>query len=729
MTTFKATRALVLGLVLLFLLPAAPGWAAGSQDEGAGGTHGRAAPDHNAGLTISDLTGLQTSNLTARSSGGLRLQTDDGIWRPEFPVDPASGSGKQFPAIGIDSRANIVVTWQDMRNGAQPDIFARRFDTRGNPLGAEIPVCTDPEYQSAPSIATEAHGLVIIWTDHRSGTGFDTYSRHYDYNGNPTGGDIQVSTSDKSVFPNIASNGNGDYLVVWSDGRNVQTTRTDLYAQMLDVNGAKKGTEIAVGTAPGNQTVPAIASDSKNNFIIAWADDRVPGKSLTYAQRFDGNGNKLGGEFAVSNASDIQYSPTVATYPNDDFIIGWADNRNPAINIYAQRFDRNGTPVGGEMSTNLSNGRTDPVVAVNSSSYALIAWTDATNGEDIFGQWFDPDGNRSGPEIILASATDTQQEPAIARDPKDDIAVAWADQRSGTVQEIYARALVCPYMPTGAVTTGDLAGTNLWAWSGVAGDRAMENVSRNSINFAFSTDIGATWKPVPANGSLAAAGAAPKLRIMARLATTEELTTPVLYDLTVSYIADRMPVVSLPPDLKLWKGKPATITANASDPDGDPLTFSWSQTAGKTVALNGASTGIVNFTPEVFGKRTFQVTVSDGFGAGAPAQINITVNDLKATNGGAGVSAMVLAAAIIIIVIIVAALAVVMMRRKKPTTVILYQPPAPQAPQPQVPPAPQAPQPQVPPAPQAPQPQVPPAPQAPQPQVPPAPPPVIPPPQ
>ena len=628
MNICKLNKLLVLGLVLLFLLPAAPGLALGSGNEGASGARARAAPDHNASMTISDFTGPQMSNLTLGSSGGLRLQTDDGSWRPEFPADSASGSGKQYPTIGIDKRAKITVTWQDVRNGGvNVDIYAQRFDTQGNPLGAEIPVCTNQGYQTDPSIATEAHGFVITWSDFRSGTGCDIYSRHYDINGNPTGGEIQVSTSDKAGHSRIVSNGNGDYMVLWDDVRNQFSTYSDIYAQMLDYTGAKKGTEIAVSTAPGNQTWPAIASDSKNRFIIAWLDDRVPMKSLTYAMRLDGSGNKLGGEFVVSNGSDHQFTPTVATYPNNDFIIGWVDRRNPASNIFAQRFDQNGTPVGSEMSTNLSNDKSDPVIAVNSSSYALVVWMDWTTAGDIYGQWFDPGGNRFGPETIITSATGQQQEPAIAMDPKDDIAVAWADPRSGTTQDIYARTLVCPYRSTGAVATGDLEGTNLWAWSGVAGDWAMENVSRNSINFALSIDGGATWKPVPANGSLAAAGAAPKLRIMATLSTTEELTTPVLYDLTVSYIADRLPAASLPPDFEMWKDNPAAITANASDPDLDPLTFSWSQTAGTGVALNGTATGTVTFTPDISGIRTFQVTVSDGYGASAQAKINITVKD------------------------------------------------------------------------------------------------------
>ena len=52
--------------------------------------------------------------------------------------------------------------------------------------------------------------------------------------------------------------------------------------------------------------------------------------------------------------------------------------------------------------------------------------------------------------------------------------------------------------------------------------------------------------------------------------------------------------------------------AASSDPDGNPITFSWTQTGGPAVTLATPSAATARFTPTVAGTYTFQLAVSDG---------------------------------------------------------------------------------------------------------------------
>ncbi|MEM7083601.1 MAG: trypsin-like peptidase domain-containing protein [Pseudomonadota bacterium] len=88
----------------------------------------------------------------------------------------------------------------------------------------------------------------------------------------------------------------------------------------------------------------------------------------------------------------------------------------------------------------------------------------------------------------------------------------------------------------------------------------------------------------------------------------------------------------------------ASVMLNAvasSDPDGDAVTFAWSQTAGLAVTLNNPTSATASFTaPEVSAATslTFSVTVTDPGGLSDSASMSVTVNDTTPppSSGGGG---------------------------------------------------------------------------------------------
>jgi hypothetical protein len=89
------------------------------------------------------------------------------------------------------------------------------------------------------------------------------------------------------------------------------------------------------------------------------------------------------------------------------------------------------------------------------------------------------------------------------------------------------------------------------------------------------------------------------------------------------------PVANAGDDQTVDPGDTVGLTAaGSSDPDGDTLTYTWTQTAGPEVTLAGANTGSPSFTaPSVTVDTvlTFQLTVTDGRGGSATDSASVTV--------------------------------------------------------------------------------------------------------
>jgi hypothetical protein len=91
------------------------------------------------------------------------------------------------------------------------------------------------------------------------------------------------------------------------------------------------------------------------------------------------------------------------------------------------------------------------------------------------------------------------------------------------------------------------------------------------------------------------------------------------------------------PSRTVLSGATVRLSGEASvDPQGDALQYSWTQTAGTNVVLNGVATANPTFTaPSVTSDTalTFSLTVSDGAGApSSPAAVSITVKPLAAND-------------------------------------------------------------------------------------------------
>jgi len=344
----------------------------------------------------------------------IYLQKLDGsgnrLWAADVRVNSDSSTKGQYrPAVAVDADGNAAVVWEDYRSG-NGDIYVQRFDGNGNRLWvADVRVNSDGGIadQQNPTVAVDGNGnVVIVWQDQRDGGG-DIYVQKLDAGGHLLWvAEVRVNSDSGTAWqdhPAVALDGNANAIVLWMDDRN---GHQDIYAQKLDRNGNRLwAAEVRVNSDGGTaeQQYPAVAVDGSGNAVIAWEDWRS-GNGAVYAQKLDGSGSKLWAADVRVNSESVtagEWSPpTIGVDGSGNAVVTWKDERGGSDGIYAQRLDRGGSRLWGtDVRVNSGGGMADrwsPAVAVDGSGSAVVAWTDERdNGRSIYAQRINTVGGKA----------------------------------------------------------------------------------------------------------------------------------------------------------------------------------------------------------------------------------------------------------------------------------------------------------------------------------------------
>jgi hypothetical protein len=180
---------------------------------------------------------------------------------PILASDDLTGPSS-FPAIASDTSGNILVAWHNNSLG-HDDIYLRRFDRIGTPLGASVLVNDDGccAKQVAPAVAVGETGeFMLTWTDKRNGAHDDVYAQRFSPNATPIGSNVRIGDAGGSETyrrePSVAVNGSVAF-VAWQDNR--RPKGWDIFGSTLDVsavNVAEGGTASVPGTFSLMQNYP-----------------------------------------------------------------------------------------------------------------------------------------------------------------------------------------------------------------------------------------------------------------------------------------------------------------------------------------------------------------------------------------------------------------------------------------------------------------------------------------
>ena len=294
------------------------------------------------------------------------------------------------------------------------------------------------------------------------------------------------------AFARIDANDAGRFVITWHS-QGVDANRYAIAARVFNAPATPAGLEFQVNaTETGDQIYPDVAVFSDGGFVITWCSTGVDGDGYgIVAQLFDTSANKIGSEITVnSSVTGAQYSPVVTSDGQDRFVIAWVstDTDGDGEGIFGQRFDADGTPLGGEFQVNTytTGEQSAPTISADNAGAFAVAWQSweqDTSDYGIYYRLYDENGNPQGNDFRVNIYTPFEQSwPDLKMVPAGDFCAVWqSSQLDGSDYGVVANLF-------------DSAGTHQLGVEFVVNSEPVDDQQYASIDSADGVTWIAVWQ-------------------------------------------------------------------------------------------------------------------------------------------------------------------------------------------------------------------------------------------
>jgi hypothetical protein len=294
----------------------------------------------------------------------------------------------------------------------------------------DLRITNNPASSDFVYIGKSDTGFGVVWQDKRDGPAGQIYFAGLTSQGvRVAPADTRVSnTSGASGHPALAWNGQSWGLVYSDDSPG----NTELFYRPLNASGAPTAAAIRLTNASGVTDWPDLVWTGQS-YAVAYDDQRAgSGKHDLYFQRFDRNGTRIGGEVQVTTDPNRQSSP-ILKWSGVEFALVWTDYRNANNReIYFRRLAPDGSLRGGEVRvTNDAADSAWPDLAWNDADGEwAVVWHDTRDGNaEVYFARLDANGNKRGGDVRLTSAAGFSGYPSIDWNGFQ-FGVSWQDDRT-----------------------------------------------------------------------------------------------------------------------------------------------------------------------------------------------------------------------------------------------------------------------------------------------------------
>jgi hypothetical protein len=197
-----------------------------------------------------------------------------------FVVSPESGGRKDGARIAVDPvSGRFMVTWIDQRETENPDVWARRLNASGQPLGPEFLVDTDKGGEALGAVPVfHDDGFSVVWSNFNVSR-LEILAQRFDAAGPRVGAAVLLSLEqdfhDPSA-PAVTVVPSGGLLVLWA-GVDQLGPDAGVRGRLFDSAWRPASDLFEVNTyTQWSQTEPEVAVDGRGNFMAVWSSGETP---------------------------------------------------------------------------------------------------------------------------------------------------------------------------------------------------------------------------------------------------------------------------------------------------------------------------------------------------------------------------------------------------------------------------------------------------------------------
>ena len=326
-------------------------------------------------VVVWDSYGSAGTDTLLDSIQAQRYAADGSPLGDQFQVNTYTLWEQYGPSVASSAAGDFVVVWNsyiyDYYSPTQ-EVKGQRFAADGSPMGGEFQVNTyTTRTQAGPAVASNAAGeFVVVWHSFGS-SGTDSSSasvqgQRYAAAGSPLAGEFQINTytPGSQWQPSVASNADGDFVVVWESrgSSGSDSSGYSIRGRRFTADGLPVGNDFQINTYTTNdQRFPSVALDAAGNFAVTWQSAGSHGTDLSdlsiQGRLYAADGSPIGDEFQV-NSYTISYQrrPSVALASTGEMIMVWTSagsagtdtsgtsiQRTPGPSIFADGFESGDT--------------------------------------------------------------------------------------------------------------------------------------------------------------------------------------------------------------------------------------------------------------------------------------------------------------------------------------------------------------------------------------------------